>query len=300
MPGANRMDYTDCFVAFLDILGMKDLVRRSKDNDAVRSRLERLLNVLRLERMPESFDYVRVRAFSDSVVVFTPSKYPVVPVFIAARQIHDRAMEEECFVRGAITKGGMYWHEERPKNSISQNNGHEGSETIFELGKTRDVSVTFGPALTEAHELECKHADNPRIILGDELCKFFESERYTSGGNDWFFHTLDQAGERFPITEFIRRDTDGLSFLDVLHPKIFRSDIKGEYKTKLPNGGYETRLDRLDGGQKEFKKKVRETLVRYQACATNAKVIKKVRWYVDYFNGSLSPDEIDLEIVGAD
>lgn len=99
------VDYTECYVAFLDILGFKDLVRRSKASADLRATLVRILRTA--ATLSETYHSIRtiedavsehfktqIRAFSDSVILFIPTKTNALADLLRkVRYLHDRFLE---------------------------------------------------------------------------------------------------------------------------------------------------------------------------------------------------------------
>jgi len=97
-PGA----YEDCYVAFLDILGFRQLVERSTTDSAL---FRQISGITTLTARPKSGVKqtslgacpMQVRAFSDSIVVFTPTNHPngnacnpLAQLCFVVRYLHDR------------------------------------------------------------------------------------------------------------------------------------------------------------------------------------------------------------------
>lgn len=184
---ARRVRYQQRIIAFLDVLGWKELVAES-----VRSRVAmRHLAGLQLwgaldqsltESLARRGEHV-VTHFSDSIVLS----------WLAPRRPQDRIrlvldtavlvrnyFLNRVFVRGGLTRGRL----------------------------VHGKNVVFGPALIDAHELESKHARYPRVIVAEALAKAL-------------FADFKAVQAKVPL---IRRDTDGTVFLDFL--SLGREDIR--------------------------------------------------------------------------
>ena len=166
-----RSRYHDRVLGYFDILGWSEMVRASQKRNEVLFDLFRVLIDLGEGwegRTPAH--NVQFVQFSDHVCISTPADDELALVFVAVT-LHgfvERLLEMGYATRGAIVIGPLV---------------HTGS-------------VIFGPALLEAHEIESKVAQYPRIVL---------SER-----------TLEVASALRPPRNVLRRkDSDGMYFLDV-------------------------------------------------------------------------------------
>lgn len=132
------------WVAYLDILGWKELVEKSRSNSKLIEKLTYIATEFPKQR-PENSHYFapHVTQFSDSIVVSIPADGQL-------HQARDLLLNrlfmfwknllcEEIFIRGGITIGEMY---------------HRGD-------------VAIGPALIEAYLLESRKAIYPRILISD-------------------------------------------------------------------------------------------------------------------------------------
>lgn len=153
--------YTECYIAFLDMLGFKNLVKKSACND-----IREIFNVFK--RMPISAVYfrgkyiisqntteaLRMKVMSDSICLYIDVKTPNALLCILASCVEIQYdllnCETPIFLRGAITRGDIY----------------------------AEKDVTFGPGLTEAYLMEANNAKYPRIILTKEMLKYIECNNY--------------------------------------------------------------------------------------------------------------------------
>jgi len=145
-------------VAFLDILGFRELVTRiDKDADLFK-RLRNTLKVTysekrrwakRRESAANNADPavmfipardVQFTAFSDCIVSSTPRKHALA-LALVTQDLASRLLAQGFLTRGAIVEGRAY---------------HDGQ-------------ILIGPAIVEAYELESNVAKYARIILTDTL-----------------------------------------------------------------------------------------------------------------------------------
>lgn len=175
--------YSKYYVAFLDILGFKNLVNSPKTS------CKDILNIYKyLEQYKDMFfmflknefedmkSRIKVKIMSDSICVYIEANFPhalyELVTFCTAFQYNLLLIDPCIFVRGGITYGDMY---------------------------VKDSAI-FGPALTEAYLLEENNARVPRIIMckntldqgkaaTDEVIQK-QLERYVFRDDDAFY-TLD-------------------------------------------------------------------------------------------------------------
>lgn len=154
-------EYKKYLVAFLDILGFKNLVNQ-ESFDSVRKIFKSIFTdkeagILgsracndedeELIRYNESLAETRIHIMSDSIVIATPDNNPealaVIIDLCGYIQESLLGLENPVFVRGAIAYGDFYI----------------------------DDSLLFGKALVDAYMAQEYYAIYPRIILSDEICE---------------------------------------------------------------------------------------------------------------------------------
>lgn len=139
--------YTQYYVAFLDILGFKNLV------DGPQATCQDILKIYKafdaMQKVYFGEDYgemqdVKMKVMSDSICLYIEADKPnslcSLVSFCTAFQYDLLTISPSIFVRGGITLGDMYVKDD----------------------------IIFGPALTEAYLLEEKNAKVPRIIMRKE------------------------------------------------------------------------------------------------------------------------------------
>lgn len=132
-------EYTIRTIAFIDILGFKDLVISQKAQK-IADIIDELHRYALLEAEEANFEYIstlEVAYFSDSIVLSCDNNldYGFIQNIM---NLQIELMRKGIFIRGCITKGELY-HKD---------------------------NYIFGPAIIEAYEEEAKLAKYPRIILG--------------------------------------------------------------------------------------------------------------------------------------
>lgn len=147
--------YQDCYVAFVDILGFKNLIDSEKTTCSkildIYNCFENVIPNLRIFSSPTDYVLVegvhsaKIKIMSDSICVYIDANVEKALLCLVAIciNIQNRLLkqEEPILVRGAITRGNIY----------------------------ADGDITFGPALTQAYLMEEKNAKYPRIIITKKL-----------------------------------------------------------------------------------------------------------------------------------
>lgn len=180
--------FQDSLVAFLDILGFTDRVRKLSDSDDFH-RVARVLYVLKREAdswTKASEPIVRetqMSAMSDSVVVSMPYENEAA-IYLVASILHQLqyaliADEEHTLLRGYLARGLVYHRD----------------------------GILFGPGYLDAYAGESKKRGPARIVIdGAIAAKAVEL-------------TIRARGDgRGSVLDFLRCDTDGSYFIDYLKP----------------------------------------------------------------------------------
>ena len=177
--------YEERYVAFIDVLGFKNLIKRSEtDPETLKNILDALalveeyiqtmqmdtrdVNVLAMEKTG-----FRVTTFSDSIVISTKANgIGISFIMTCVSLICISLLCKGIFVRGGISKGKMI-HKDQ---------------------------ITIGNGLINAYEIESKCAIYPRVIIEPSIV--FDLERI-------------EAHESQPSI-LRKRDFDGLWYIDML------------------------------------------------------------------------------------
>ena len=200
------INYKDYFVAFLDILGFKNLVDNKTANEIHRmfSKVVQVKEIIKgkpYERSPfkNIQNYTSLVFFSDSIICAIPSDIPDAFLALTSHCMmiqHVFWMEKNpIWVRGAIAKGPLYCKD----------------------------NVVFGPSLIEAYRTEETLAKYPRIIMtqstyedGIENLTDHEDVPYVSNTMDGFkmidslrhFAFPELKNVREQIEDIIRKETN--------------------------------------------------------------------------------------------
>lgn len=154
--GRKSFSYQDRFIAFVDILGFRDIIDRSK-REPPEVTIEEILSALNYPEPAAKGEMLigevgdisesdhKVTQFSDSIVISTePSESGLLYLVDHVERIVFNLLKLGVFCRGGIAKG-LLFHEK---------------------------NLVFGQAMIEAYDLEHEKADYPRVILSKEVDTF--------------------------------------------------------------------------------------------------------------------------------
>jgi hypothetical protein len=139
------MAYEERYVAFIDILGFREMVARM--GRAPRFYDDMLLNLSAMRRtLPPREDKaltdLRVQTFSDSIVLSTgPTPDGLWHLLFVVHDLTNALLPRGIFIRGGVARGRMH-HED---------------------------DILLGEAMVEAYDLESKVAGHPRIVLSKRV-----------------------------------------------------------------------------------------------------------------------------------
>jgi len=179
-------NYEQRFVAFLDILGFSDLVRKSEENDDTFIKLANITHGIDEKvktyrpknggkKILQDFSQVDILSFSDSIVLsHAENSVGFWKIIFIVNTIFYEIAQYGTVCRGAITVGPFY---QRDK-------------------------IAFGPALIDAYHLESNIAKVPRVLSSGSA--FAKIQEY-AGNEVWAADYL---------TTWIVRDSDGAAYVD--------------------------------------------------------------------------------------
>jgi hypothetical protein len=210
--------YQERVVAFIDILGFKNLVERSESEPKL---LERLVEVLeeigKYSDLQKSFeangqgaeyfkDMFSVSTFSDSILLSAkcdPLGLMLITAVVAS--MCNRLLHQGVLTRGAISKGKMI---------------HAGG-------------IAIGEGLIKAYQIESSTAIYPRIIIDDSLL-------YIPGVN------LNEFKKR------MKKDFDGLWYLHIFEENIMKLT---EFSAKNNKVGMPQKF--MEAGRREIENSIK-------------------------------------------
>ncbi|HOZ50175.1 MAG TPA: hypothetical protein PLO37_13945 [Candidatus Hydrogenedentes bacterium] len=309
--------YTECYLAFLDILGFRNLVDDSTRDPELAASLVGLISGLAdhesrepdpwrgvlLERKGPDTGKIRtwvlqVRTFSDSIVLFVPTESQGLSWLLGkVRYLHDEVISLGYLMRGAVVIGGMYWDDSwsdtriaSEEHDVSVPAGRHTNQTSF---------ITIGPAMVEAYELENERAIYPRIIFSDCLVKHIGPINHISPDLS-LNKSVDPGKKAFPLTSgstattdvtlmhFMKRDTDGWWFFHVLSEKMHRQrQGRAVIDTTSADGKRFITYQHDALSHDDWMQRVHGFLERRLKEHEGKPAYAKYRWFAGYYNRSL-------------
>lgn len=188
------MEYEDRIVAYIDILGFKNLVDSSKslETDSIQKILERMNKTKK-----DNYDYkfhesykTQVTTFSDNIVISYPADNidNLLYVLWDVLYLQIYMVGKDTLLRGGITIGKIIHNSE----------------------------MVYGPAMNDAYRLESEIAIYPRIIIDDNKIIELIDEFYDS----------DKCKV---IEKMLNFDIDGCFYIDYLDQREEIDEIGDEY-----------------------------------------------------------------------
>lgn len=214
-----QLDYEDRLVAFIDILGFKEIIKQSERNNEKIQLLYQTLQFLKKRESPDKWNlkFIEIEedaqkrglksfeienltmcnCFSDSIVVSVKSNFnninELASTLIAnLAYIGAHLITEGILIRGGITYGKL----------IHLDNG-----------------IILGQALIDAYQLETNSAKYPRILLSNQLIQKLN-------------YPISSKRDRYPYHQYIFRFEDGcvgfhqMIYFQVLQNSDFLDSIK--------------------------------------------------------------------------
>lgn len=177
----SAINYENRVVAFIDILGFREFVTRSKHDDTLAATLHGAITNYTgevLDYIIESADDIHwpiISSFSDCIVISsTADDKGLATVFLAASEIVVRLQYAGLLCRGGLDVGKFY----------------------------HDEKAAFGPALVKAYELESKHARYPQVVLSAEAVDLLDNVCAVNACKEYFSNVVVRDG----ATKLMRLD----------------------------------------------------------------------------------------------
>ena len=141
-------EYKDHYVAFLDILGFKNIIENYNYSE-VRAIFDKLLDFTPKSDLYEVYGYIHKKIMSDSIILFIDSSikdsFQALIDFCGYIQMCMLSRENPVLLRGGVAKGDLYYDDKE--------------------------EIIFGKGLTDAYNLESKSAIYPRIVFNGETLR---------------------------------------------------------------------------------------------------------------------------------
>jgi hypothetical protein len=186
----------------LDILGFRKIVEKSRA-DEVGDLLQRLRQAAQPDmKVAEEYE-MSFLTFSDCTVRAVPiesesnKKHPTGILYFELLNLvycQYRLLHDGYFLRGAVTIGDICF----------------------------DEDMVFGPALVNAYALESQFANCPRIVVDPVVFAAFDEEPLLRN------KIHDVPTEREYLAAIVKRDSDGIYFVDYLRAILSEFDEEGQ------------------------------------------------------------------------
>jgi hypothetical protein len=190
------LKYEKRIIAFIDILGFRELIKDSEKNPATLEKIYEVINYFKNWEKPESWNLKTIEieedarkrglanfelsnkstctCFSDSIIVSIKTSDSDINAILSTlvaniSYIGSYIIQKGILFRGAITIG----------NIIHQDNG-----------------IILGQGFIDAYSLESKLATFPRIVVSDKLINELN-------------YPLETKKNRYPYHQYLTRDQDG-------------------------------------------------------------------------------------------
>lgn len=191
-----RENLTERFVAFLDVMGFKDLVNSGKtaNLEAYFLSITDVLSKLRSDEKIESF------LISDAIILISPKGLKgLKTILMAIRKIQSALLWRKILLRGAVSYGEVFYDPSR--------------------------NIVVGKGFIKAFLLE-KEAVYPRVIIDPSIVKLVSEDR--SGFLSTLQDKLKSTDDRlvYSKSEYSRINDDSI-FIDYANKTILERSING-------------------------------------------------------------------------
>ncbi|PXX05443.1 hypothetical protein C7399_1416 [Paraburkholderia tropica] len=233
--------YEDRVVAFVDILGFRDIIARSAGEPELVQKIYTALDVRKdnwakafaaevgLKMEPKDFGD-RFHSFSDCIVISVRPDIREVGLLVwIIFKICRQLLRYGFTSRGGVAVGKLFHRDTIDAESAAP-------------------PMVFGPAFNEAYGFESAHADGPRIIFQSKVWRLIEDNKN---------HHPDTKLRQF-FDEHLSRAEDGPAFVNLFadfgHNTYYETAISPENEIALIGGHIRTALDQTSDRPHHFKK----------------------------------------------
>jgi hypothetical protein len=261
-------------VAFIDILGFKDIVENSNRAFAIIKTIEELKKEQEKNFKDIDVEDVEITWFSDCIVMSSPLDIEYIELLLFSLQhMQLSLLDNGILIRGGVTYGECFHKENK----------------------------LFGKAMNEAYLLECKIALVPRIVLSKGLVEYINNsikseEPFLDFLFDYENNFEDYSEEDDIYSEvstganifraIITKDIDSYYFVDYINLLMgyfihTKDDVKEGYLNKY-DGSFEGNKSHCEEGV-EFCTRIRDIIEKNNK-VNEMGVILKYKWLRDYHN----------------
>ncbi len=261
-----NLKYDKRLVAFVDILGFKEIVKQSEKDSTKIELIYSVLKYLKNWETPENWDlkFVEIEedaqkkgirnfeirgktnctAFSDSIVISVRVDDNInemaSTLIVNLAYIGAVLLEKGILIRGAITIGDL----------IQEDNG-----------------TVFGQGLIDSYQLESNYSKYPRIILSDKLVSKLN-------------YPIETKRNRYPYHQYVDRFIDGcVGFHQMIYYQVMESWSEMT-KEKLIESLAKIRKVIIDGLDVSFER---------------VEVFEKYKWLKEQYNNLIILNDFDFD-----
>lgn len=191
--------YRRSLISFIDILGFRHLIANSTF-EQVSKKLAKVKHFSGTEDEDGDGLEPRVIQFSDSIIRIRPLDGKANSEFPYGMLFHE--LYDLVFLQGELVKHGLCL-----RGGIAIGDVHFDAKTIF------------GPGFVRAYEMESQFANFPRIVLDPQVLQQLMKDKAMIANHH------DIAEEVTHIRKLVRKDADGLFFVDYLNAFLPEVDV---------------------------------------------------------------------------
>lgn len=188
--------YQTGIVAFIDILGFKEIVKRSERSPKQLRTIYESLEFLKKRELPDKWNLQLVEIEEDA-------QKRGMPAFDISNRTFSSAFSDSIVVSVIVNDNNIHGS----LSTLLANLSFVGSKLIIDgilirggitIGKIihTPTGIVFGQGLIDAYHLESRAAKYPRIILSDNLISRLN-------------YPLETKKNRFPYHQYLKRFSDG-------------------------------------------------------------------------------------------
>lgn len=206
-----NITYQNGIVAFIDILGFKEIVKKSERNPRQLRTVYQSLEFLKKRELPDKWNLQLVEIEEDT-------QYKGISDFDIVNRTFSSAFSDSIVVTVNVDDNNIH----ASLSTLLSNLSFVGSKLIIDgilirgaitVGKIihTPTGIVFGQGLIDAYHLETRAAKYPRIILSDNIISKLN-------------YPLETKRDRFPYHQYLKRFTDGcVGFHQLIYFQVLQS-----------------------------------------------------------------------------
>ena len=234
-----NISYQTGIIAFIDILGFKEIVKKSERDTELLNTIYQSLNFLKRRELPDKWNIQLIEIEEDA-------QFKGLHQFDISDRTFSSAFSDSIVVSVIVNENNI----NASLSTLIANLSFVGSKFMMDgilirggitIGKIihNETGVVFGQGLIDAYHLESKAAKYPRIILSDKLISKLN-------------YPLETKRDRFPYHQYLKRFSDGcVGFHQLIYFQVLQSWEKMS-KPKLDANLYKVKKTILEGLDNSF------------------------------------------------